>query len=79
MLDGRVAPAQNEAPSAQASIDVDNALRMLRVARILAELAGFVVMLLALALCRVRRILSGTGWRIPKIHPKGCYCKTVAL
>ena len=79
MLRGRDAPAQNEAPSAQTSIDVNNALRMLRVTRMLAELAGFVAMLLALALCRVRRILSGTGWRIAKIHPKRCYCKTVGL
>ena len=32
-------------------------------ARMLAEFAGFAAMLLALALCRVRRILGGSGWR----------------
>ena len=34
----------------------------------LAVLAGFVAMLLALALCRVRRILDGSGWR--RAEPK---------
>lgn len=64
-----VAPAQEcSALSAHASMDNDNALRRLPVARMLAELAGFVAMLLALALCRVRRILGRSGWR--RAEPK---------
>lgn len=38
MLSGRVAPAQNEAPSAQASIDGGNALQVLQVAQMLVVL-----------------------------------------
>ena len=48
--------------SAQNSMD-EGAL-----ARVLAGLAGFVAMLLALAICRVRRILGGLGWR--RAEPK---------
>lgn len=49
--------------TAQASIDCDNAaLQRLQVAQMLGGLAGFVAMLLGLALCRARRILE-SGWR----------------
>jgi hypothetical protein len=45
--------------TAQASIDCDDAARQrLQVAQVLGGLAGFVAMLLGLALCRARRILE---------------------